>query len=82
MKKKTYNNVLKAGKLIQKKGYSEKESLEIAINCFDQLAEMKNNMSVEWLINQLATKKEWEEGHKLWKKKRNRETIIKKLIML
>ena len=23
MKKKTYNNVLKAGKLIQKKGYSE-----------------------------------------------------------
>ena len=46
-------------------GYSEKESLEIAINCFDQLAEMKNNMSVEWLINQLATKKEWEEGHNL-----------------
>lgn len=65
MKKKTYNNVLKAGKLIQKKGYSEKESLEIAINCFDQLAEMKNNMSVEWLINQLSTKKEWEEGHNL-----------------
>ena len=44
MKKKTYNNVLKAGKLIQKKGYSEKESLEIAINCFNQLAEMKNNI--------------------------------------
>lgn len=29
MKRKTYNNVLKAGKLIQAKGYSEKESLEI-----------------------------------------------------
>lgn len=31
MKRKTYNNVLKAGKLIQAKGYSEKESLEIAV---------------------------------------------------
>ena len=28
MKKKTYNNVLKAANLITKKGYEEKESLE------------------------------------------------------
>lgn len=34
MKRKTYNNVLKAGKLIQAKGYSEKESLEIAVQKF------------------------------------------------
>lgn len=37
MKRKTYNNVLKAGKLIQKKGYEEKEALRIAVNVFDQL---------------------------------------------
>lgn len=49
MKRKTYNNVLKAGKLIQAKGYSEKESLEIAVQKFDELASLKNGMSVEML---------------------------------
>lgn len=37
MTRKTYNNVIKAGKMIQKKGYSEKESLEMAIKFFDQI---------------------------------------------
>lgn len=37
MTRKTYNNVVKAGKMIQKKGYSEKESLELAIKFFDQI---------------------------------------------
>lgn len=58
MKRKTYNNVLKAGKLIQKKGYSEKEALEIAVQCFDNLATMNNGMSVEWLIEKIADKTE------------------------
>lgn len=53
MKRKTYNNVLKTGKLIQKKGYEEKESLQIAVNLFDQLDQHKNGMSVEWLIEKL-----------------------------
>lgn len=56
MKRKTYNNVLKAGKLIQKKGYDEKEALEMAVKCFDDLAEMNNGMSVEWLIEKLQTR--------------------------
>ena len=60
MKRKTYNNVLKAGKLIQAKGYSEKESLEIAVQKFDELASLKNGMSVEWLIDRMATKTERE----------------------
>lgn len=47
MKRKTYNNVLKVGRLIQAKGYSEKESLEIAVQKFDELASLKNGMSVE-----------------------------------
>lgn len=58
MKKKTYNNVLKAGKLIQKKGYGEKEALEIAVQCFDRLEEMNNGMSVEWLIDKIAVRHE------------------------
>lgn len=56
MKRKTYNNVLKAGKLIQKKGYSEKESLEMAVQCFDKLEQMNNGMSVEWLIEFIKEK--------------------------
>lgn len=60
MKRKTYNNVLKAGKLIQAKGYSEKESLEIAVQKFDELASLKNGMSVEWLIDKMVAKTERE----------------------
>ena len=51
MKRKTYNNVLKAAKLIQKKGYEQKEALEIAVQKFDELEQMHNGMSVEWLID-------------------------------
>lgn len=53
MKRKTYNNVQKAGKLIQKKGYDKQESLEIAVKLFDELEALHNGMSVEWLIDKL-----------------------------
>ncbi|WP_395546768.1 MULTISPECIES: hypothetical protein [unclassified Lacrimispora] len=56
MKRKTYNNVLKAGILIQKKGYDEKEALELAVRLFDNLPEGKD---VEFLIDKVATKEEW-----------------------
>lgn len=59
MKKKTYNNVLKAGKLIQKKGYTEQEALEMAVKCFDDLENMNNGMNVEWLIGKIVDKNEW-----------------------
>ena len=48
MRRKTYGNVLKAGKLIEKKGYGKK------VQCFDNLAAMNNGMSVEWLIEKIA----------------------------
>ena len=57
MKRKTYNNVLKAGKLIQKKGYEKQESLEIAVKLFDDLEKMNNGMPVEWLIEKLDFKR-------------------------
>lgn len=56
MKRKTYNNVLKVAKLIQKKCYEQKESLEIAVQKFDELEKMHNGMSVEWLIDKMAIK--------------------------
>lgn len=56
VKRKTYNNVLKAGKLIQKKGYGKQESLEMALKLFDQLETSKNGMPVEWLIDKLQEK--------------------------
>lgn len=60
MKRKTYNNVVKAGKLIQKKGYGEKESLEMAVKIFDELERLNNGMSIEWLIDKLKKKTRWE----------------------
>lgn len=56
MKRKTYNNVLKAARLIRKKGYEQKESLEIAVQKFDELEAMHNGMTVEWLIDKMITK--------------------------
>ena len=56
MKKKTYNNVLKASRLIRKKGYEEKESLEMAVQVFDNMKMLQNGMSAEWFIEKIAPK--------------------------
>ena len=56
MKRKTYNNVLKAARLIRKKGYEEKESLEMAVQVFDNMEMSKNGMSAEWFIEKIALK--------------------------
>ena len=63
MKRKTYNNVLKAAKLIMKKGYEEKESLEMAVNIFDEMEASNNGMSIEWRISQIIPKSEWKEQY-------------------
>ena len=60
MKRKTYNNVLKAARLIRKKGYEEKESLEMAIKIFDEMEVLNNGMTIEWRISQIIPKSEWE----------------------
>lgn len=65
MKKKTYNNVIKAAKLIMKKGYEYKESLEMAVKIFDEMEELNNGMSIEWRISQIIPKAEWEEQYRM-----------------
>ena len=56
MKRRTYNNMVKATKLIVAKGYDWKTANEIAMQCFDNMEQNKNGMSVEWYIDKIAVK--------------------------
>ena len=56
MKRKTYNNVVKATKMIQKKGYSLEEANEIAIRLFDENTKEMN--SIEFYIGKILDKEE------------------------
>ena len=61
MKRRTYNNMVKATKLIVGKGYDWNEANEIAIKCFDNMEQLNNGTSVEWFINKIVDKTEYEE---------------------
>ena len=52
MKRRTYNNVLKAVKLITAKGYDWNTANEMAIKVCYNMEHTKNGMSAEWWINQ------------------------------
>lgn len=56
MKRITLNNMNKAKKLIMQKGYSIKESENIALNCFAMAQSFGDN--VEYYINKLSNKEE------------------------
>lgn len=56
MKRKTYNNMVKATKMITAKGYSWNEANEIAIKVFEEAKNQNNGMSVEWYIGKIAEK--------------------------
>jgi hypothetical protein len=59
MRKKTYNNVLRAGKLIQKKGYEKQEALEMALKVFDN---HENDVQpIEFYIGMIIPKEEFKE---------------------
>ena len=53
MKRRTYNNVLKATKMIERKGYPHEKANEIAIQIFDKAERQKNGMSIEWYIDKI-----------------------------
>lgn len=44
MKRKTYNNVMKATKMIQKKGYDFEEANQMAIRLFDEHTKDMNSI--------------------------------------
>ena len=54
MKRRTYNNMLKATKLIANKGYEWNKANEIAMQIFDEAEKQKNEMSIEWYIDKIA----------------------------
>ena len=54
MIKRTYNNMLKATKMIVSKGYEWNEANEMAMKCFDYSKESK--MSVEFYIAKFIDK--------------------------
>lgn len=54
MKRKTYNNVLKAIKIIQKKGYDFDTASKIVLQCFDNMEQCNNGMPVEWYLDKIV----------------------------
>ena len=54
MKRRTYNNMLKATKLIANKGYEWNKANEIAMQIFDEAEKQKNGMPIEWYIDKIA----------------------------
>ena len=54
MKRRTYNNMLKATKLIANKGYEWNKANEIAMQIFDEAEKQKKGMSIEWYIDKIA----------------------------
>lgn len=54
-------------RLIQKKGYEKKESLEMAIKIFDEMELLNNGMSIEWRINQIVDKETLKREAELYK---------------
>ena len=60
MKNKTPNNVHKAVQIIMAKGYNHKEANEIAIRVFDDYKVWNNGMPIEWFLDKIITKEQYE----------------------
>ena len=65
MKRKTYNNVMKATKMIQKKGYGFEEASQMAIKLFDEHTKEMN--SIEFYIDKILDKETEERESELYK---------------
>ena len=62
MKRKTYNNVMKGIKIIQKKGYDFKEAGDIVLKVFDE--HENGEMPIEWWLDKIVSKEEFETMYK------------------
>ena len=62
MKRKTYNNVLKGIKIIQKKGYDFQEASEIVLKVFDE--HENGEMPIEFYLDRIVSKEEFETMYK------------------
>ena len=62
MKRKTYNNVLKGIKIIQKKGYDFKEAGDIVLKVFNE--HENGEMPIEFYLDRIVSKEEFEAIYK------------------
>ena len=62
MKRKTYNNVLKGIKIIQKKGYDFKEAGDIVLKVFNE--HENGEMPIEFYLDRIVRKEEFEAIYK------------------
>ena len=62
MKRKTYNNVMKGIKIIQKKGYDFKEAGDIVVKVFDE--HENGEMPIEFYLDKIVSKEEFETMYK------------------
>lgn len=67
MKQKTYYNVMRASRMIMEKGYTQKEAIEIAVKIFDE--HENGQMPIEYFIEKVITKQEWEKGEQRYEKR-------------
>ena len=62
MKRKTYNNVMKGIKIIQKKGYDFKEAGDIVLKVFNE--HENGEMPIEFYLDRIVSKEEFETMYK------------------
>ena len=62
MKRKTYNNVMKGIKIIQKKGYDFQEASEIVLKVFDEYE--NGEIPIEFYLDKIVSKEEFETMYK------------------
>ena len=62
MKRKTYNNVMKGIKIMQKKGYDVQEASEIVLKVFDE--HENGEMPIEFYLDKIVSKEEFETMYK------------------
>ena len=64
MKKRTYRNVHKAVQIVMAKGYSHEEANNIVIRVFDDYEMWNNGMPVEWYLDKIIPKEQYEAQRK------------------
>jgi len=62
----TYHNLMRVAKMVQAKGYDQKEAVEIAKQRFAEFNPL--GMSIEAMVKRMPTKAEWEEETKMAEK--------------
>lgn len=64
IKKLTYYNLMRVAKMVMKKGYTEKEAIDIAKQRFAEFNPY--GMSIEAMVKNMPTKAEWEAEQKMY----------------